>query len=105
MTEKKVKVIDKIQTEVSADYVHIKIVEQLKDRMLTREDLIEREQCVDLSPVKSRTMKRVTLTNTVSSVSAHPSRHTARRRPSNSLYCTVNASTFSQVKKSARNSN
>jgi hypothetical protein len=27
MTEKKVRVIDKIQTEVSADYVHIKIVE------------------------------------------------------------------------------
>jgi hypothetical protein len=27
MTEKKVRVIDKIQTEVSADYVHIKIVD------------------------------------------------------------------------------
>ncbi len=50
MTEKKVRVIDRIQTEVSADYVHIKIVEQLKDRMLTREDLIEREQCMDLKP-------------------------------------------------------
>ena len=50
MTEKKVRVIDKIQTEVSADYVHIKIVEQLKDRMLTREDLIEREQCMNLRP-------------------------------------------------------
>lgn len=50
LTEKKVKVIDKVMTEVSADYVHIKIVEQLKDRMLTRDDLIEREQCIDLKP-------------------------------------------------------
>lgn len=32
--------------------MHIKIVEELKNRMVTRDDLIEREQCSDLKPAE-----------------------------------------------------
>ena len=55
--EKGIQVIDKdertkdlgIQTDVSAEYVQIKILNKLKERMQFRPDLIEREQCRELA--------------------------------------------------------
>lgn len=41
--ENGVEVIDNIATDISADYVHIKILDKLKSRMQHRRDLIERE--------------------------------------------------------------
>jgi len=41
--ENGVDVIDNIGTDISADYVHIKILDKLKTRMQYRKDLIERE--------------------------------------------------------------
>ena len=46
----KVVVIDPINTDISADFVHIKILEKLKSNMQHREDLIEREQAQVLKP-------------------------------------------------------
>lgn len=40
--------IDAIQSDMSADFVHIKILAQLKKRMQYRNDLIERELCSQL---------------------------------------------------------
>jgi hypothetical protein len=36
-------VIDGMNTDISAEYVHIKLVDKLKSRMQIRGDLIERE--------------------------------------------------------------
>ena len=44
MKEKKVKVIENLETDVSAEYVHIKLLEKLKEHIQLRPDLIEREQ-------------------------------------------------------------
>jgi adenylate/nucleoside-diphosphate kinase len=44
LKENGVEVIDNIMTDISADYVHIKILDKLKSRMQLRKDLIEREQ-------------------------------------------------------------
>lgn len=46
-----VEVIDNITTDISADYVHIKILDKLKSRMQLRKDLIEREQA-EVLPTK-----------------------------------------------------
>lgn len=43
LKEKKVEVIDCIQTEVSEDYVHIKILDKIKTHMQFRSNLIEKE--------------------------------------------------------------
>lgn len=48
LKENGVEVIDNIQTDISADYVHIKILDKLKARMSLRKDLIEREQAQEL---------------------------------------------------------
>ena len=48
LREKQVEVIDSISTEISAEYVHIKILSLLKQRTQFRKDLIEREQCQPL---------------------------------------------------------
>jgi len=48
LKENGVQVIDNIQTDISADYVHIKILDKLKSRMSFRKDLIEREQAQEL---------------------------------------------------------
>lgn len=48
LKENGVEVIDTIQTDISADYVHIKILDKLKSRMSLRKDLIEREQAQEL---------------------------------------------------------
>lgn len=45
LRDKNVEVIDSIATDVSAEYVQIKILDKLKKRMQFRADLIEREQC------------------------------------------------------------
>lgn len=48
LKENGVEVIDNIATDISADYVHIKILDKLKSRMQLRKDLIEREQAEEL---------------------------------------------------------
>lgn len=45
LKEKKVKVIQDLETDVSAEFVHIKLLEKLKEHIQHRPDLIEREQC------------------------------------------------------------
>jgi hypothetical protein len=40
----KVFVVEAINTDISAGYVHIKILDKLKNHMQNRENLIEREQ-------------------------------------------------------------
>jgi len=49
LKEKKVEIVDNITTEVSAAYVHIKILDKLKTRMQFRSNLVEKEQCIKLS--------------------------------------------------------
>lgn len=49
LREKKIEVVDSIETDVSAAYVQIKILDKLKKRMQYRPDLIEREQCRKLA--------------------------------------------------------
>ena len=49
MKEKKVKVIENLETDVSAEYVHIKLLEKLKEHIQLRPDLIEREQAQPLA--------------------------------------------------------
>jgi hypothetical protein len=43
LKENGVEVIEGINTDISADYVHIKLCDKLKTRMQLRGDLIERE--------------------------------------------------------------
>ena len=43
LKENGVEVIEGINTDISADYVHIKLCDKLKSRMQLRGDLIERE--------------------------------------------------------------
>lgn len=50
--EEGVEVFDEIQTDISADFVHIKILDKLRPRMQLRKDLIEREQCMALKPAE-----------------------------------------------------
>lgn len=44
MKENGVEVIDGLNTDISASFVHIKLVDRIKARMQLRTDLIEREQ-------------------------------------------------------------
>jgi len=44
MKENGVEVIDGLNTDISSSFVHIKLVDRIKARMLLRTDLIEREQ-------------------------------------------------------------
>lgn len=46
----KVVVVEPINSDISADFVHIKILEKLKNHMQFRENLIEREQAQILKP-------------------------------------------------------
>ena len=48
LREKHVEVVDSIHTEISAEYVQIKILDKLKKHMQYRCDLIERELCSKL---------------------------------------------------------
>jgi hypothetical protein len=48
LREKHVEVVDSITTEISANYVQIKIIDKLKKHMQYRADLIERELCTKL---------------------------------------------------------
>lgn len=50
LKENGVEVIEGINTDISADYVHIKLCDKLKSRMQLRGDLIEREQAQALKP-------------------------------------------------------
>ena len=43
MKENGVEVIDNVNTDISAEYVHIKLLDKLKARIQLRTDLIERE--------------------------------------------------------------
>jgi adenylate/nucleoside-diphosphate kinase len=54
MKENGVQVIDNVNTDISAEYVHIKLLDRLKQRIQLRTDLIEREQAqkLKLSEVK-----------------------------------------------------
>lgn len=52
LREKQIEVIDSISTEVSAEYVQIKILDRLKTRMQRRPNLIEREQCRKLALIE-----------------------------------------------------
>lgn len=58
LREKKVEVVDSIQTEVSADYVHIKIADKLKSHMQFRSNLVEKEQCITLSAAEVKNYER-----------------------------------------------
>jgi adenylate kinase family enzyme len=51
LKEKKVEVVENLNTDISAEYVHIKIVDKLKGHLKFRTDLIEREQARPL-PIK-----------------------------------------------------
>jgi hypothetical protein len=44
MKENGVEVIDGLNTDISASFVNIKLVDRIKSRMQLRTDLIEREQ-------------------------------------------------------------
>ena len=44
MKENGVEVIDNLSTDISAEFVHIKLLDKLKTRIQLRTDLIEREQ-------------------------------------------------------------
>lgn len=44
MKENGVEVIDGLNTDISADFVHIKLLDKIRPRMELRTDLIEREQ-------------------------------------------------------------
>lgn len=48
LREKKVKVIENLETDVSAEFVHIKLLEKLKEHIQYRPSLIEREQAQPL---------------------------------------------------------
>lgn len=48
MKENGVEVIENLSTDISAEYVHIKLVDRLKTRIQQRTDLIEREQAQKL---------------------------------------------------------
>jgi len=48
--EEGVEILPELNTDISADFVHIKILDMLKARMQLRKDLIEREQCQVLKP-------------------------------------------------------
>lgn len=50
MKENGVEVIDGLNTDISADFVHIKLLDKIKSRMQLRDDLIEREQAQILKP-------------------------------------------------------
>lgn len=50
LKENNVEVIDGINTDISAEYVHIKLLDKIRSRMQLREDLIEREQAQALKP-------------------------------------------------------
>lgn len=52
LKENGVEVIDGINTDISADYVQIKLQDKLKSRMQLRKDLIEREQAIVLKPAE-----------------------------------------------------
>lgn len=52
MKENGVEVIEGINTDISADYVHIKLQDKLISRMQLRRDLIEREQAIVLKPAE-----------------------------------------------------
>lgn len=54
LKENGVEVIDNISTDISADYVHIKLLDKIKPRMQLRENLIEREQA---QPLKAADVK------------------------------------------------
>jgi hypothetical protein len=46
LKEKQVEVVENLNTDISAEYVHIKLVDKLKGHMRFRKDLIEREQAI-----------------------------------------------------------
>lgn len=48
MKENGVEVIDGLNTDISADFVHIKLLDKIRPRMQLRTDLIEREQAQPL---------------------------------------------------------
>lgn len=50
LKEKRVEVVENLNTDISAEYVHIKIVDKLKGHLKYRHDLIEREQATILKP-------------------------------------------------------
>jgi adenylate/nucleoside-diphosphate kinase len=52
MKENGVEVIDGLNTDISADFVHIKLLDKIKSRMQLRGNLIEREQAIILRPTE-----------------------------------------------------
>jgi hypothetical protein len=52
MKENGVEVIDGLNTDISAEFVHIKLLDKIKSRMQLRENLIEREQAIILLPTE-----------------------------------------------------
>ena len=43
LKEKQVEIVENLNTDISAEYVHIKLIDKLKGHMKYRKDLIERE--------------------------------------------------------------
>jgi hypothetical protein len=54
LKEKRVEVVENLNTDISAEYVHIKLVDKLKGHLKYRIDLIEREQAIKLKPEEVR---------------------------------------------------